>query len=148
MLSFKEIEIGGRVVRVNEVRARQVLALLPGFSVGRSAGGEDEAAPADEQPWSDKLEALLLECCGLRVEDLVELRGSELELLWKTIKAVNPFFFRLASSLDLEKAVGGLVHTLLAACGETFAGLLSAGTAEPPTTASAGSSAPSSTPSG
>lgn len=131
MLNSQKIKIGGREVTVNEIRVKQVLALLPFTSAGQPEGKE-------EAGFLKKFEALLLEGCGMTPDELGELHGSELELLWKTFREVNPFFFRTANQLNLEKPLAELAATIVSAYGEMYASLFAGATSTVSSTGLAG----------
>lgn len=124
MINTKIVKLAaGKEITVTEVKVKRVLNLLPMFSAGQK---EDEKEGG--LGIADHLQELLTDATGMALEDLQELRSSEIEALWLAFQETNSFFFRTITRFNLEESVGEVLRTLLTAFGGMFANLLSEAT--------------------
>lgn len=143
MINTKIVKLAdGTEVTVTEVKVKNVLKLLPMFSAGQKADEDDT-----ELSFADHLQELMMTATGMKLDDLQELRSSEIEELWNAFRDTNSFFFVTMSRFNLEESVGTILRTVLTAYGEMFANLLSEVTLDASTMDLAGLLEPGSTPS-
>jgi hypothetical protein len=107
-------ELVDRKVVVSEVKVKEILDVLSFFKKDNE----------NEQGGSDKIQALMLKCCGMKPDDLADLYPSDLETLWESFRKVNSFFFRTAEWLNLKKHLPELFGSMMNGFGSELSSLL------------------------
>jgi len=153
MINIETVKLDGldRDVTVREVRTRKIMQLLP--FLGEVGKKKDVAPPVEgeaptviEKSFLEKVDELLQESCGLKVEELQDLYPSDMEKLWDAFRRVNTFFFKTASTLGIAGQLGLLLRSILAGAGEQLASSLQADIRTLLNTDSPGLSVPPNTP--
>lgn len=121
MRQSKIIKVGDREITVKEISPSMAIALFkpePGQGLTMAA-----------------VDALCREGCGLSVEELSKLYGSELAKIWEAFRELNDFFFKIAASFGLENMLAKIGAIFVEIFNSELPGLLKSDTSTPPTTA-------------
>ena len=118
MRKMKTVKIDDREITVKELRVKDIRRIME----QAEAENFSMAAVGDLLP-------LAVDLDPAAVEDLAP---SEIKILWEAFREVNGAFFDLAARVGVGKALAAEIEKSLT---EAFAGLSSAATPAPPTTA-------------
>jgi len=118
-----------KVVRLDENREITVKEITPKMMIdifGRDQGPDDGA---NDSGFSKAMfDNLCREGCGMSVDELACLYGSELEQIWLAFQEINGFFFKTAARVGLAKIPELVTESLTRTFGEAFADSLKTGT--------------------
>jgi len=118
-----------KVVRLDENREVTVKEITPKMMMDIFGQGRDQDAGANDTGFSkDMFDSLCREGCGMSVDELAGLYGSELEQIWLAFQEINGFFFKTAARIGLSRIPELMAESLTRTFGEAFAGSLKTGT--------------------
>jgi hypothetical protein len=122
-----------KVVRIDDTREITVREVSPKMLITLFGQKENQESSGGNILGFDQtvLDNLCREGCGLSMDELAGLYGSELEQVWGAFQEVNGFFFKTAEQFGLAEIPAQIGESLTRIFGAEFAGSLKADTPTP-----------------
>jgi len=120
------VYIRKKEVKIFELTGNQLVAFLETSDEKEEEEGKEEK----QQTLLDIIDAVKkvypIAVSGWPVDDFMELRPSEMKIIWEAFQKVNSVFFSISKAAKLTETVIGLAQKVIVAWGEQFAVILPA----------------------